>query len=55
MQDKQASSSEVWKSKDHSDVTMETLPSSHVVNTLLQVSVSGFCIFKIHLAENGGL
>ena len=40
MQDKQGSSSEVWKSKGHSDVSMETLPSSHVVNTLLQVSVS---------------
>ena len=39
MNEGEPSKSDIWKSKAPTDVAMETLPASHVVNTLLQVLI----------------
>ena len=40
MNEGEPSKTDIWKSKAPTDVAMETLPASHVVNTLLQVLIS---------------
>ena len=37
MEEAQSSKTDIWKSKGQTDVAMDTLPATHVVNTLLQV------------------
>ena len=48
MNEGEPSKTDIWKSKAPTDVAMETLPASHVVNTLLQVLIY-FLLHQLHI------